>query len=74
MFSLFQILQVLTYHGVITAIRFNIKKTNIPINDLEKLNGPLIPNIIKKNYEISQKIKRHVTYFKFKFKFNKIKM
>ena len=37
----------LTYHGVITAIRFYIKKSNIPINDLEKLNGPLIPNIIK---------------------------
>jgi hypothetical protein len=35
----------LTYHGVITAIRFYIKKSNIPINDLEKLNGPLIPNL-----------------------------
>jgi hypothetical protein len=37
----------LTYHGVITAISFYNKKSNIPINDLEKLNGPLIPNIIK---------------------------
>jgi hypothetical protein len=37
----------LTYHGVITAIRFYIKKSNIPINNLEKLNGSLIPNIIK---------------------------
>jgi hypothetical protein len=37
----------LTYHGVITAIHFYINKSNIPINDLEKLNGPLIPNIIK---------------------------
>jgi hypothetical protein len=26
---------------------FYIKKSNIPINNLEKLNGPLIPNIIK---------------------------
>jgi hypothetical protein len=34
----------LTYHGVITAIRFYIKKPNIPINDLEKINGPLIPD------------------------------
>jgi hypothetical protein len=37
----------LTYHGVITVISFYIKKSKIPINDLEKLNGPLIPNIIK---------------------------
>ena len=37
----------LTYHGVITAISFYNKKSNMLINDLEKLNRPLIPNIIK---------------------------
>jgi hypothetical protein len=29
----------LTYHGVTTAISFYIKISNIPINDLEKLNN-----------------------------------
>jgi hypothetical protein len=43
-----------TYHGFITAISFYTKKSNIPINDLEKLNGPLIPNILK-NFMKSQK-------------------
>jgi hypothetical protein len=37
----------LTYHGVITAISVYIKKSNIPINDLEKLNGPLIQTSLK---------------------------
>ena len=40
----------LTYHGVISAISCYIKKSNIPINDLEKLNGPLI----KKSIEYSE--------------------
>ena len=52
----------LTYHGVITAISIYIYKSNIPINDLEKINGPLIRNIIYIFYEIPKRIKRHVPY------------
>ena len=37
----------LTYHGVIIAISVYIKKSNIPINDLEKLNGPLIQTSLR---------------------------
>jgi uracil DNA glycosylase len=37
----------LTYHDVITTMSVYIKKSNIPINDLEKLNGALIQTSLR---------------------------